>query len=228
MALPVNAHNPAAEAARPAADPPRYDIRYLAQLHDEARETAMLANLLGSTPYAAGAFVAGACLMLLSARGTMPVVETAIWLMLVLAGAGAMMRCYMHAIGRPFEHGSLREFAYDLNAICICAGFIWGAGGFLALGPQTPAWITVLCAVGIPAFFAMFLRTREISLGLLAPSAMIFALAALLRPLPEGAWTAAFVLIASAAVAGAIFWMDRLFAPSPTAAKFARAPASQP
>src|SRR5690348_9673775 len=106
MALPV--HAPSAEIAPPAR--PRYDIRYLAQLHDEAREIAMLANLLGRTPYAASAFIAAACLTLLTARGTMPLAETAIWLVLVLLGAGAMMRCYAHAIGRPFEHGSLREF----------------------------------------------------------------------------------------------------------------------
>ncbi|MGN6516452.1 MAG: hypothetical protein ACTHLR_11510 [Rhizomicrobium sp.] len=224
MALPANANSPAVEASAKAAPKPRYDITHLAQLHDEARETAVLANLLGRTPYAASALVAGACLTLLSVGGTMPVAEAAIWLALILFAAGAMMRCYMHAIGRPFEHGSLREFAYDLNAICICAGFIWGLGGFLALGPQTPPWMTALCAAGLPAFFAVFLRTREISLGLLAPSAMLFAIAAMFRPLPEGMLAAAFVLIACAAVAGAIFWTDRLFSAPAMPGKLAGAP----
>lgn len=226
MALPANANSPPADAALSAKPPqqPRYDITHLSRLHDEARDTAMLANLLGRTPYAASGLVAAACLTLLSVRGAMPVTEKAIWLVLILLAAGAMMRCYLRAIGRPFEHGALREFAYDLNAICICAGFVWGVGGFLALGPQTPLWMTVLCAAGLPAFFAAFLRTREISLGLLAPAAMLFAVAAMLRPLPEGMLAAAFVLIASAAMAGAIFWIDRLFSAPSIPVKLAGAP----
>ena len=152
----------------------------------------------------------------------MPIAEPAAWLVLVLIGVGAMARNYARAIGQPFERGILREFAYDLNAIAVYAGFAWGAGAYLALGPQTsPLALTAFAAV-IPAIMAATLRTREISLGFLAPATGLCAFAAVLRPLPEGPLAAAFVLIACAAVGGAIFWADRASATVPPAANLAR------
>jgi len=178
-------------------------------LHDEARETALLSNLLGRTAYAAGGLAVAALATVLLARGSMPIAEPAIWLVLVLIGVGAMARSYARTIRQPFERGPLREFAYDLNAISVYAGFAWGAGAFLALGPQTtPATLTIFATV-VPAFMAATLRAREISLGFLAPVAGLGAFAAVLRPLPEGPLAAAFVLIACACVGGAIFWMNR-------------------
>ncbi|HEY2033332.1 MAG TPA: hypothetical protein VGH02_06555 [Rhizomicrobium sp.] len=225
MALPLNAphHEAKFGAPRPRENlaQPQTGLAQLALLHDEARETALLANLLGKTSYAAGALAIAALAVVLSARGTMPVVEPAVWLVLILIGVGAMARNYARAIHQPFERGVLREFAYDLNAIAVYAGFAWGAGAFLALGPQTSALEITAFAAIVPAIMAVTLRTREISPGFLAPSAALCALAAMLRPLPQGPVAVAFVLIACAAVGGAIFWADRFSVSVPASAKLA-------
>jgi len=224
MAVPQNLHALEQTASRPREDlaPPHIGIAQLALLHDEARETALLANLLGRTSYAAAFIAIAALATVLLARGTMPIAEPAAWLVLVLIGVGAMARNYARAIGQPFERGILREFAYDLNAIAVYAGFAWGAGAYLALGPQTSPLALAAFAAVIPAIMAATLRTREISLGFLAPATGLCAFAAVLRPLPEGPLAAAFVLIACAAVGGAIFWADRASATVPPAANLAR------
>jgi hypothetical protein len=216
MALPQSApdlhtEQPARKAPENFARP-HHDIARLALLHDEARETALLANLLGRTPYAAAALAVGALITVIFTRGTTPLVEPAVWLVLTLIGVGVMARNYARAIRQPFERGILREFAYDLNAIAIYAGFAWGAGAYLALGPQTSPLALAGFAAAVPAIVAVTLRTREISLGFLAPVAGLSAFSAVLRPLPEGPLAAAFVLIACAAVGGAIFWADRVSA----------------
>lgn len=224
MALPLNTPNREAALATPPEEfaPSRVGIAQLALLHDEARETALLANLLGRTSYAAGALAIAALATVLFAYGTMPVAEPTVWLVLMLIGIGAMARNYARAIQQPFERGVLREFAYDLNAIAIYAGFAWGAGAYLVLGPQTSPLVLAAFAAVIPAIVAVTLRTCEISLGFLAPVAGLSAFAAVLRPLPEGPLAAAFVLIACAAVGGAIFWADRLSLKVPAAAYLAR------
>lgn len=202
MALPLHSPIPSREAPAPSS------LAQLALLHDEARETALLSNLLGRTVYAAGGLAVAALATVLLARGAMPVAEPAVWLVLVLIGVGAMARSYARTIRQPFERGPLREFAYDLNAISVYAGFAWGAGAFLALGPQTSPVTLTIFAAAIPAIMAATMRAREISLGFLAPVAGLGAFAAVLRPLPEGPLAAAFVLIACACVGGAIFWMN--------------------
>jgi len=224
MALPLNTPEPQLNATRPRAEaaPPSLGIAQLALLHDEARETALLANLLGRTSYAAGALAVAALAAVLLMRGTMPVAEPAVWIVLMLIGVGAMARNYARAIQQPFERGVLREFAYDLNAIAIYAGFAWGAGAYLVLGPQTSPLALAAFAAVVPAIMAVTLRTREISLGFLAPVAGLSAFAAVLRPLPEGPLAAAFVLIACAAVGGAIFWAGRVSAAASTSAKLSR------
>lgn len=228
MALPLNASRPSFEQAPPRTETvlePRREIARLALLHDEARETGLLANLLGRTPYAASVIAIAALAIAAINYGAMPLAELSVWLVLALIGAGAMGRRYLRAIGHPFERGTLREFAYDLNAIAIYAGFAWGAGAMLVLGPHTTPLMLAAYATIIPAAVAAILRTREISLGFLAPAATLCAFAALLRPLPEGPLAAAFVLIACAAVGGAIFWTERLFGPKPVAFPLAELPA---
>jgi hypothetical protein len=224
MALPRNTPETEFTNVRPQEylAPTRPAIAQLALLHDEARETALLANLLGRTSYAAGALAIAALVTVLLTRGSMPVAEPAAWLVLMLIGVGAMARNYARAIRQPFERGVLREFAYDLNAIAVYAGFAWGAGAYLALGPQTSPLALAAFAAVVPAMVAVTLRTHEISLGFLAPVAGLSAFAAVLRPFPEGPLAAAFVLIACAAVGGAIFWANRLSGSVPPSRKWDR------
>jgi hypothetical protein len=197
----------------------RSPIERLAMLHDEARETAILANLLGRTPYVAGALAVFTLAAIAASAGTLPVAEPATWAILMLIGVGAIMRSYMRTIAQPFELSALREFSADLHAILLYCGFAWGAGAYLAIGPQASPLVLLAFSAGAALLVAGLLRTKEIALGFVAPVAALAAFATVLRPLPDGPLGAAFVLIACAAVGGAIFWADRFFEPAPMAAK---------
>lgn len=200
---------------------PRSPMERLAMLHDEARETALLANLLGRTPYVAGALAVFAIATIAASMGTLPVAEPATWAILMLIGIGAILRSYVRTIGQPFELSALREFSADLHAILLYCGFAWGAGAYLAIGPQASPLVLLAFSAGAALIVAGLLRTKEIALGFVAPVAALAAFATVLRPLPAGPLGAAFVLIACAAVAAAIFWADRFFEPAPVAAKLA-------
>jgi hypothetical protein len=205
--------------SEPRAEGPLTGLEKLAALHDEAREIAILANLLSRTPYVAAAlsvFTIGAVLLSL---GTLPPAEPAAWTILMLIGVGALLRSYLRAIAQPFELGTLREFSADMNAILLYCGFAWGAGAFLALSPSSSPIVVLGFTAGAAIVVAAILRAKEIILGFVAPTAILAAFATVLRPLPTGPLGAAFVLIACAAVGYAIFWADRYFEPAPTAAK---------
>lgn len=195
---------------------PRVEIARLAALHDEARETALLANLLGRVPYVIAALAISAGLAVTMNYGAMPAPEAVTWLVLMLIGIGAMARAYAQAIEMPFERAGLRNFAADLNAITVYSGFAWGAGAYLALSPATTLPELTLFTAGAAALIGVIFRSRNIALGFLAPVTALGAFAAVLRPLPDGPLAAAFVLIACAVAAAAIFGIERLFTPAQT------------
>jgi hypothetical protein len=207
--------------SEPQTGEPRTPFERLAVLHDEARETAILANLLGRAPYVAAALTIFTLAAIAASLGTMPVAELATWAILMLIGVGPIIRCYMRTIAQPFELGALREFSADLHAILLYCGFAWGAGAYLAIGPSASPLVLLTFTAGAALVIAAILRTKEIALGFVAPVAALAAFAAVLRPFPSGPLGAAFVLIACAATAYAIFWADRYFEPAPLAAKLA-------
>ena len=202
-----------AETAIPeiAATPHRESIARLAMLHDEARETALLANLLGRAPYAAVA-LAGLALAT-AALGFAHVSLAALltWLVLIAGGVGAIARAYAHAIKAPFERVPLQTFSQDLSAILFYLGFAWGAGAFLAMPVSASALFLVLFSAGTCAVVAALLRAPEQALFFLAPVMGLSALA----PLMRGEIAGLYVLVAGGVVAAAIHASGRLF----TAAK---------
>jgi len=207
---------------------PRFELARLALLHDEARETAILANLLGRTPYAAAAIAIACLFAVLAGLGSMPAAEPATWMILSLIGVGAMARIYARGIERPFERGQLREFASDLKAAIVYAGFAWGAGAFLVLSPSTGPVVLVTYMLAAPVVVAATLRQRELALGFLAPAATLCAFATVLRPLPDGPLAAAFVVVAAGLAGCAIFWGERVLAPHAAGAKLPDLPLLQP
>jgi hypothetical protein len=204
-------------AARPKTNPQVSEARSLfeavspiiklAALHDEARETALLANLLSRAPYAAAAL--SGCVIVVAATSlrVMPTSEVATWSVLMLIGVGAIVRSYALAISAPFERVSLRNFASDLAAIAAYTGFAWGSGAYLALSATTSPLLLTVFAVLPCILFAAALRQRESAIAFIAPVAALTAFSSVLRPLPDGPLAAAFVLIACAAVGGATFWI---------------------
>ncbi|HJW41552.1 MAG TPA: hypothetical protein VJ476_10035 [Rhizomicrobium sp.] len=191
----------------PAETAPSQTLANFARLHMEAVETARLANLLGRSLYAIIAFAALAVLTL-AVAGSIAASSIA-WAILTGAGVLAMARTWRHAIDLPFERPTLQAFSQDLHACLLYAGFVWGAGAFLAL-PAATNGIEALLFVAAPAVtFAVLLRERQIVLQFVAPAAALTSLACAVRPFADGAYSAAIALGAGAIAAWAVNALTR-------------------
>lgn len=201
----------------------RPEIGRLAALHEEAKETALLANILGHAP-AAAISLSVAILITVSLTHGAPLVPMLAWITLVGIGLAALVRAYSQAIRAPFERAPLRAFHEDLKAIMLYGGFAWGAGAYLALPESAGLALLVTFAVGGCAVVATTLRTRQASLAFIVPVATLSAFAAVLRPLDSGALGAALVLIGCAAVVGGLYAAERFMGPSPSVPRLADLP----
>jgi hypothetical protein len=184
-------------------------IAKLKSLHAEAEETARLANLLGRSLYAGIALpILGVVTLGLSVDMS-PGPQLA-WCGFLAAVAGAMLLAYRHAMQRPFERPALKDFAKDLSAILLFAGFAWGSGAFLALPTGTTA-VPAILFVAVPSIvIAYLLRDREALFLFLAPSAVLAVIASLVKPFDGGVWLAALLLATSGAIAGATVLYQRV------------------
>jgi hypothetical protein len=176
-------------------------VARLARLHEEAQDTARLANLLGRSIHAAVALVLMGVAALVF--GVAALAESATWALFVLAAAGAILFAYSCTIRQPFERAALKSFSRDLNAILVFAGFAWGAGAFLALSAGANMGAIALFSAGAGAVIALLLREQECAFLFLAPAALLASFACVLRPLSGGALDASVVLLACSLVAGA-------------------------
>ena len=185
-----------------------HSLAKLKVLHAEAEETARLANLLGRSGYVGVALpFLGILTIALSVE-----VKTApqlVWLLFVGAVAGAMLVAYRKAMKRPFERPALKDYAKDLSAILLFAGFAWGAGAFLALPAGLPAAAAIAFAT-LPALAVAYLLRDKNALALfLAPATGLTTVACLLKPF--GGWTTAVgVIVAAALVVAAAYLYERL------------------
>lgn len=193
----------------------RPEIGRLAALHEEARETALLANILGHAPAAAISLSVAIVITVSLTRGA-SLAPLLAWITLVGIGLGALVRAYSQAIRAPFERAPLRAFHEDLKAIMLYGGFAWGAGAYLALPETASLPLLLVFAVGGCAIVATTLRTRATTLAFIAPVATLSAFAAVLRPLESGALGAALVLIGCAAVVAGLYATERFMGTSPS------------
>jgi len=186
----------------------------LRAVHDEAQETSRLANLLGRSFYVSLLLPALAALAIGVAHA--PVSRSASFAVLVLLASAALLLAYRRAVGTPFLRLTLREFAADLDAIMLYAGFAWGAGAFLILPTGSDPAIAVAFSGCAAALVAAFLGAREPVFMFAAPAGLLTALAAYLHPLMLPPVTALLSILACGAVAGAVAlstWMkERAFA----------------
>jgi hypothetical protein len=189
-------------------DDPRIRLAQLARLHDEAQETALLANLLGRAPHVAEALAVGMLVVAVASVAFMPAAGIAVWLALVGVAVVAIWRTYLRAIEAPFERATLKNFAGDFSAILFYAGFAWGAGAFLALPAQPMALL--LFAAGPCAVVAALLRTRSQTLFFLVPVGLLGTAAALVRPFAHDLAAVGVVVLTCALIAGISAWMERL------------------
>lgn len=175
-------------------------ITKLARLHAEAEETARLANLLGRSVYVA-ILLPVLAILTVGLSGMSELNRQIVWIGFVAAVSLGIGTAYAHAMRRPFERDALRDFAKDLSAILLFAGFAWGAGAFLAL-PAGLATMAAVAFVAVPAIaVAALLREREAVFLFLAPVATLSAFASVLRPSTVGALDAGLIVLTSAAIA---------------------------
>ena len=198
---------PAATALR--REDPRIRLAQLARLHDEASQTATLANLLGRAPQVMGTLGVAALIVAGLGLGAMPAGEIVVWLALVAAGVAALGRAYARAIAAPFELFTLKAFAGDLSAVMFYAGFAWGAGAFLALAATDNMAVAALFAAVPAALVAALMRTRIPAMFFAGPVAGLTALATLIRPM-GGLGATALVLATCGAVIAVSYWMERV------------------
>ena len=173
----------------------------LSRLHEEAVETAHLANLLGRAPFAAWLLIVGLGVVAFTSAGAVPLAPLVLWCMFTAAASITVLRLYQRTAVAAFELMPLRAFAADLDAALLFAGFAWGAGGFLALPVTSGAVAVMLFAAGTAAGVAAILRARP-SLYFLVPAVILPALAALFRPLPDGPLAATLTLLLGAMAVG--------------------------
>jgi hypothetical protein len=201
-----------APASAPSAPPligPAYAyLARLASLHDEAAETAHLANLLGRAPWIAGFLGTASIAVALVAPWT---VALAVWLGLMAIGLAAIGHNYTKAIAAPFDRNALRTFARSFSACLIYAGAAWGAGLFLAL-PASLAGAIAFPALAA-AVLAFVLKARDLAFSFLVPATLMGAFCVLMQ---NGNTAAASGIVAAGlVVAGITLLFERLSQATP-------------
>lgn len=172
----------------------------LAALHDEAAQTAHLANLLGRAPWAAGLLGVSALTTTFFCVGTVSAPSLAVWLILMTAAVAAVGRAYSKAIEVPFDRAALKTFARSLSAILLYAGAAWGAGLFLALPSTLGLPGSIAFTATVTALIAGTLRARDMTFSFLVPATAMGAFCALMR---DANLTATFGILAGGLVVGA-------------------------
>jgi hypothetical protein len=178
-------------------------------LHSEASETAHLANLLGRSLHA-GIALPILCVVTIGLSDDANAAAQLVWCGFIVAVSIAMLVAYRHAMKRPFERAALKDFAKDLSAILLFAGFAWGAGAFLALSAGTHVIAAVVFAAVPAAIISYLLRDREALYLFLAPVAALTTAACLLKPFADGLLAAGLVVVAASAIAGVTLLSERM------------------
>lgn len=180
------------------------NLAQLTALHDEAFETARLANLLGRAPYAAAALTL--CAGPVVAHGGTSTAKLLIWIILMFGAVGAIAVSYGQAIGAPFERGTLRIFARHQRAIMLYAGFAWGVGAIIAV-PADGGFATMLIyTAGMCALLTIIFRAWDVAACFAIPAGLLSAAAVISHPSKGGLVSAASMVAACAAMAG-LAWL---------------------
>lgn len=192
----------------PLATPAHAYLARLASLHDEAAETAHLANLLGRAPWIAGFLATASIAVALVAPWT---TALAVWLGLMAIGIGAIAHNYAKAMEAPFDRHALRTFARNFSACLLYAGAAWSAGLFLAV-PASLAGAIAFPALAA-AVLAYVLKARDLAFSFLVPATVMGAFCVLMQ---NGNTAAASGIVAAGlVVAGATVLFERLTQATP-------------
>jgi len=179
----------------------------LSTLHDEAAETAHLANLLGRTPWVAGVLGTASLATIIISLRSMPSAPLGVWLASMAIAIAVTARVYGRAVAQPFDRESLKEFARNFSAILMFTGAVWGAGVTLALPAGASIAASIFYLAGTSAAMAAILRVRDLGFCFLVPATVVGAICVLMRNFDGAA--AAGVLGGGVAAAGAAVLIER-------------------
>lgn len=145
----------------------------LARLHTETSEASRLMLFLRSSVHVASVFLLlGTCLLFMG--GGSSFAHNFSWAVLILLGVAALLYSYIRNTAAVFDRAPVSEAARNLRLIYFYLGLAWGAGAFLAVPAQIPAYQAILFALVPALLLALMLKDMG---GLLAFST------------PAGAWT---------------------------------------
>lgn len=154
------------------------NLARLTAIHDEAAETARLADLLGRAPWVAGMIGVGALATAFAMPSSAISAFFVVWLGYMAVAAIAVARVYGQGIETPLDRAALEDVARNLAAVLFFAGTAWGAGLSLAWSAApTLAGATAFVA-GVSIALGCLLRNRDLALYFIAPATATGALCA--------------------------------------------------
>ncbi|HWU27019.1 MAG TPA: hypothetical protein VN154_11520 [Rhizomicrobium sp.] len=177
----------------------------LAALHDEAAETAHLANLLGRTPWASAAL--GSAALLCAFTGPWQP-SVAAWLGMIAISIGLVAVFCRRANRAPFDRDMLKVFARNISAGLLFAGVVWGAGVSLVLPAAAGFQTTTAFVAGMAAVIAAILRARDVGFCFLISATAMGAFCALVQNLDGAAM--AGILMGGAVIVATMLLMERV------------------
>ncbi|HEX4533501.1 MAG TPA: hypothetical protein VH000_04665 [Rhizomicrobium sp.] len=189
---------------------PLDEVTKLARLHDEAIETALLANILGRTPHMIAALAAFTLVAVVANIASISLPDTIVWLIFMFAGAAATWRTYSFACRAPFARPSLRAFYADMKAVSVYNGFAFGAGAFLILPADSGVIFLAAFSICSATILAAVIRDRDLAIAFIVPVTVLSAAAAALRPMGAGAIGVLSVLLAGTILGVAVLAADRI------------------
>ena len=181
-------------------------LALLPRLHEEAVETARLANVMGRVPEAAGVLAALGALTLGASLGSTALAPLLAWSLFVGIGAIMLLVLFARSQAAPFDLTFLRGYAADVNAALLYVGFAWGAGAFLAVPAGAGATGLILFAVTGVAAMAAVLRAKAPTLYFLIPGLGLPIMAAATGS--QGLVAASILGLAALATAGLAYALE--------------------
>src|SRR5690242_13150116 len=120
-------------------------LEQLARLHTETSEASRLTLFLRSSVHVASVFMLmGTCLLLMG--GGLSFAHNFSWAVLILLGVAALLYSYIRNTAAVFDRAPVSQAARNLRLIHFYMGLAWGAGAFLAVPAQVPAYQAILFA----------------------------------------------------------------------------------
>jgi hypothetical protein len=188
-------------------------LEQLARLHTETSEASRLTLFLRSSVHVASVFMLmGTCLLLMG--GGLSFAHNFSWAVLILLGVAALLYSYIRNTAAVFDRAPVSEAARNLRRIHFYIGLAWGAGAFLAVPAQVPAYQAILFALIPTLLIALMLKDMGSLLAFSAPAGAWTIYAAFARSWPDASLDAILIPPLQASLFLAVFLRRRTQLPA--------------